>query len=191
MHGTIETPVFMNVATCGAIKGGVSAMDLQGPASGRIVFPHVIIAAYSPVIVDIGFCDIIDLDPVQVPYLKYCKKVGWWELPKYVGEPLENVKYKDYAVPPTPPTALIPDAILNIAKKLIKSVPRLTGKCVKCGRCAKVCPAKAINITSKQAEFDYSKCISCFCCMEVCPAEAIKMKSSPLLDIYMRLRKLK
>ena len=28
-HGTIETPVFMNVATCGAIKGGVAAEDLR------------------------------------------------------------------------------------------------------------------------------------------------------------------
>lgn len=28
-HGTIETPVFMNVATCGAIKGGLSAIDLD------------------------------------------------------------------------------------------------------------------------------------------------------------------
>ena len=28
-HGEIETPVFMNVATCGAIKGGVSAFDLE------------------------------------------------------------------------------------------------------------------------------------------------------------------
>ena len=28
-HGTIETPAFMNVATCGAIKGAVSAHDLQ------------------------------------------------------------------------------------------------------------------------------------------------------------------
>lgn len=27
-HGTIETPAFMNVATCGAIKGAVSAYDL-------------------------------------------------------------------------------------------------------------------------------------------------------------------
>ncbi len=25
VHGTIETPVFMNVGTCAAIKGGVSA----------------------------------------------------------------------------------------------------------------------------------------------------------------------
>lgn len=29
VHGTAETPVFMNVATCGAIKGAVSALDLN------------------------------------------------------------------------------------------------------------------------------------------------------------------
>ncbi len=28
-HGEIQTPVFMNVGTCGAIKGGVSALDLK------------------------------------------------------------------------------------------------------------------------------------------------------------------
>jgi queuine tRNA-ribosyltransferase len=28
-HGVIETPVFMNVATCAAIKGAVSAADLH------------------------------------------------------------------------------------------------------------------------------------------------------------------
>ena len=29
VHGTIETPVFMNVGTVGAIKGAVSTMDLK------------------------------------------------------------------------------------------------------------------------------------------------------------------
>lgn len=29
-HGTVQTPAFMNVATCGAIKGAVSAYDLKG-----------------------------------------------------------------------------------------------------------------------------------------------------------------
>ena len=29
VHGTIETPVFMNVGTSAAIKGGVSTMDLR------------------------------------------------------------------------------------------------------------------------------------------------------------------
>lgn len=28
-HGTVQTPAFMNVATCGAIKGGLSAFDLK------------------------------------------------------------------------------------------------------------------------------------------------------------------
>ena len=28
-HGTVQTPLFMNVATCGAIKGAVSALDLE------------------------------------------------------------------------------------------------------------------------------------------------------------------
>ena len=29
VHGTVQTPAFMNVATCAAIKGGVSAQDLK------------------------------------------------------------------------------------------------------------------------------------------------------------------
>lgn len=29
VHGAVQTPVFMNVATCGAIKGAVSALDLK------------------------------------------------------------------------------------------------------------------------------------------------------------------
>ena len=29
VHGTVKTPGFMNVATCAAIKGGVSAYDLM------------------------------------------------------------------------------------------------------------------------------------------------------------------
>ncbi|MCR5150236.1 MAG: tRNA guanosine(34) transglycosylase Tgt [Clostridiales bacterium] len=29
VHGTFQTPAFMNVATCGAIKGGLSSLDLE------------------------------------------------------------------------------------------------------------------------------------------------------------------
>ena len=29
VHGSFETPAFMNVATCAAIKGGLSALDLK------------------------------------------------------------------------------------------------------------------------------------------------------------------
>ncbi|MBQ2735603.1 MAG: tRNA guanosine(34) transglycosylase Tgt, partial [Clostridia bacterium] len=29
VHGTIQTPVFMNVGTSAAVKGGISTMDLK------------------------------------------------------------------------------------------------------------------------------------------------------------------
>lgn len=35
-HGTVETPAFMNVATCGAIKGAVSAIDLQEKLKSQV-----------------------------------------------------------------------------------------------------------------------------------------------------------
>ena len=34
VHGTVQTPAFMNVATCGAIKGAVSALDFLTPPEG-------------------------------------------------------------------------------------------------------------------------------------------------------------
>ena len=37
-HGVVQTPAFMNVATCGAIKGAVSALDLKRlKVSGTVV----------------------------------------------------------------------------------------------------------------------------------------------------------
>ena len=36
-HGTIQTPAFMNVATCGAIKGGVSAFDLNDSLKTQVM----------------------------------------------------------------------------------------------------------------------------------------------------------
>ena len=29
VHGTVQTPVFMNVGTCATVKGGISAFDLK------------------------------------------------------------------------------------------------------------------------------------------------------------------
>ena len=39
VHGTIQTPVFMNVGTIGAIKGAVSTQDLYVPPMERPYMP--------------------------------------------------------------------------------------------------------------------------------------------------------
>ena len=40
-HGTVQTPVFMNVGTQGAIKGALSAADLQGHRLSGRAFQHL------------------------------------------------------------------------------------------------------------------------------------------------------
>ena len=37
VHGTIETPAFMNVGTAAAIKGGLSTADLEENVRTRII----------------------------------------------------------------------------------------------------------------------------------------------------------
>ena len=36
VHGTIQTPVFMNVGTSAAIKGGVSSIDLKNELKTQV-----------------------------------------------------------------------------------------------------------------------------------------------------------
>ena len=37
VHGTVQTPAFQNVATAGAIKGGLSAQDLKDTVMSKSV----------------------------------------------------------------------------------------------------------------------------------------------------------
>ncbi len=178
------------------IMDGIEAMDLQGPASGRVKKNNVLIASESPVAVDMGFCKVVGLKPKTVPIMKYCKKIGWGPADfadvEFVGTPIEECLVKGYVVPPAPPIYLVPDFVLELIKKMIWTGPVLkSGKCAKCGRCKNICPAKAIEVGEKPASFDRTKCISCFCCMEVCPVEAIEMKASPLMKIILKLRNVK
>ena len=51
-------------------------------------------------------------------------------------------------------------------------------KCIRCLRCANICPAKALTLKeetdgTKHIVCDYSRCIRCYCCHEMCPVDAI------------------
>ncbi len=185
-----QIPVTLN------ILDGIESMDGQGPAGGRVVKSGVLLASTSPVTVDMGFCKIIGLDPSQVPTMKRCAQLNWgpknFSEIECVGCPPAEAMVSDYRVPGTPPISMIPDFFIKILRRLIWAGPVLLPKtCIKCGRCKEICPANAININAEGAEFDRNLCISCFCCMEVCPVEAIEMKSSPLLELGLRMRGLK
>jgi ferredoxin/flavodoxin len=48
---------------------------------------------------------------------------------------------------------------------------KITDSCVGCGACERSCPVKAIDITTKN--FNYNKCIGCGACINHCPKNAI------------------
>ena len=62
-------------------------------------------------------------------------------------------------------------------RRLMRARPALAkGECVGCGRCARVCPARAIAMRKALPRIDRRKCICCFCCQEFCPQGAMKAR---------------
>ncbi|MEG0750576.1 MAG: glycyl-radical enzyme activating protein [Oscillospiraceae bacterium] len=56
-----------------------------------------------------------------------------------------------------------------------RKVMHYSARCVGCGRCAAVCPEKAIRIQNGKAEINRERCVKCGICSKVCPNRAIRM----------------
>ncbi|MBQ8347225.1 MAG: 4Fe-4S binding protein [Alphaproteobacteria bacterium] len=64
--------------------------------------------------------------------------------------------------------------ILGLCAKISPFKMRLSEKCVKCGRCASVCPSGCI--IPEQKALDNERCVRCLKCTAVCPVKAIGFK---------------
>lgn len=172
-----------------SIMDAIEAMEGQGPAGGNVIKPGLLLASPHPVCIDLAFCKISNITSESVPVLKRCKQIG------FGPNSLEEVKIHGdlfplthYDVPDSFFVYRMPSFVVASLRKFVWARPQLTGVCIKCGRCIKVCPAGAISIEEGKALFNKEKCVSCFCCMEVCPQDAIEMKLSPLLKIAKKLK---
>ena len=66
--------------------------------------------------------------------------------------------------------------------------PKADGKCTSCGRCAKLCPTKAIPVDNPKST-DEQKCISCMRCIQVCPENARKLNTLMFKAASAKLKK--
>jgi polyferredoxin len=57
---------------------------------------------------------------------------------------------------------------------------KLTSKCVSCGRCEKVCPARCVNF--KEKSLDFSRCVLCLECVSVCPNGSLRYEKETLVE---------
>lgn len=66
--------------------------------------------------------------------------------------------------------------------------PHTTHACVRCGRCAALCPVQAID-REDPSKVDGKRCISCMRCIQVCPHDAKKLNGAMLAAVGAMLGK--
>jgi len=93
------------------------------------------------------------------------------------GEPIGNVRVRDFAKPRTMILARIPPSLVHAIGYLFGTRPSIRrGKCISCGKCAEGCPPKAIRYTKGEIpSIRYRHCIRCYCCQELCPQGAVEV----------------
>lgn len=71
---------------------------------------------------------------------------------------------------------LIAGAVDKMLHRILTPFPQLhAAECIHCGKCAGICPAKAITMTDGLPQIDRRVCIHCFCCQEFCPKGAMRV----------------
>ena len=170
-----------------SIVDGVVGMEGNGPTAGTPKAMGVLLASDSPHEADLACARIIGLTREDVPTLQEAYERGL--IPADVSE-LEIAGDLD--------AFLVPDFERIVTKNDLLFRKKLPGKagellaaflhkclcsepspvkaeCVGCGKCAEICPAKAITMRNRLPDIDRKKCIHCFCCQEFCPKGAMKV----------------
>ena len=155
----------------------VDCMEGNGPTQGRPRHMGALLAADTPFNADLVCAHLIGMAAADAPTVAESVARGlcpadWRELAIY-GDPgrfalpdFEKlpVQREDRFREPSPPSCAPSCAAASATG------PRIDrAKCVGCGKCASVCPAKAAGVVKGKARIDAKKCIRCFCCQEFCP----------------------
>jgi uncharacterized Fe-S center protein len=162
------------------IIDGIDAMEGDGPGSGTPKHLGVLIASKDAFACDYAALKIMGVDYKYVPVMKAAKERGLFseDMIEIVGCPVEEVKPKSFMVPALkrikPSTRM---KFINAIRKRFGPKPQIIKrKCISCGKCMEVCPAKVISKTKDNTVIiNLTKCISCFCCHEFCPQNAVKI----------------
>lgn len=163
------------LAICDAVVG----MEGNGPTAGTPRQIGAIIASKSTYYADVVGAELIGMNidglpTLQAAYERSFAPASSKNLRVY-GD-IRALTVDDFKAPPVRGLSFMRkgNVLHFISKAALEHKPTLKKRlCVGCGECARMCPAKAIEMKNKKPHINREKYIRCFCCQEFCPRAAM------------------
>lgn len=163
------------LAICDAVVG----MEGNGPTAGTPRQIGAIIASKSTYYADVVGAELIGMNIDGLPTLQAAYERGFAPASsknlRVYGD-IRALTVDDFKAPPVRGLSFMRkgNVLHFISKAALEHKPTLKKRlCAGCGECARMCPAKAIEMKNKKPHINREKCIRCFCCQEFCPRAAM------------------
>lgn len=163
------------LAICDAVVG----MEGNGPTAGTPRQIGAIIASKSTYYADVVGAELIGMNIDGLPTLQAAYERGFAPASsknlRVYGD-IRALTVDDFKAPPVRGLSFMRkgNVLHFISKAALEHKPTLKKRlCVGCGECARMCPAKAIEMKNKKPHINREKCIRCFCCQEFCSRAAM------------------
>lgn len=163
------------LAICDAVVG----MEGNGPTAGTPRQIGAIIASKSTYYADVVGAELIGMNIDGLPTLQAAYERGFAPASsknlRVYGD-IRALTVDDFKAPPVRGLSFMRkgNVLHFISKAALEHKPTLKKRlCAGCGECARMCPAKAIEMKTKKPHINREKCIRCFCCQEFCPRAAM------------------
>ncbi len=163
------------LAICDAVVG----MEGNGPTAGTPRQIGAIIASKSTYYADVVGAELIGMNIDGLPTLQAAYERGFAPASsknlRVYGD-IRALTVDDFKAPPVRGLSFMRkgNVLHFISKAALEHKPTLKKRlCAGCGECARMCPAKAIEMKNKKPHINREKCIRCFCCQEFCPCAAM------------------
>jgi uncharacterized protein (DUF362 family)/Pyruvate/2-oxoacid:ferredoxin oxidoreductase delta subunit len=176
------------------LMDSIVCMEGDGPSDGTPARVGVLLAGTDAVAADSMACRVYGYAPEDLPYLAIAAKEGpgiadrtritatgnGWDIVNSIRLKRSRSDFLHR----------FPGWLFGLGTRFLLCKPEICPTaCVRCGKCAAVCPGNAIEKHSDSTyRIDPKRCVLCVCCMEACPCHAVSM-ISPGVRIHASLKR--
>ena len=183
------------------ICDAVIDMEGNGPTMGTPREIGCLLASRNGHMLDAVAAELIGLKPQDIPTLRAAAERGllpdnpeeisiFGDLSKFVISDFKTIPAQQNVFYKVLGGGFFGKIADFFVARVITPFPKLEASaCIGCGKCAQICPAKAITMKKGKPQINRSVCIHCFCCQEFCPKGAMRQGRHMGMEILRNWKK--